>query len=179
MCKFIEQIFMKQKGQIPTGTTIITNKIVETAIAEVGYTENPPNSNRTKYGEWFGFDGVPWCGMFVSWVYAKAGYPLGNIGFLKGFAGCQTAVAHYTKTGEITESPVSGDIVFFDWNNDGRYDHTGIYVKDTEKNTRIFIEGNTSLSNQSNGGEVMQRERNNTIKMIFVHPKVVDIQKTL
>ena len=59
MCKFIEQIFMKQKGQIPTDTTIVPNIIVETAIAEVGYTENPPNSNRTKYGEWFGFDGVP------------------------------------------------------------------------------------------------------------------------
>ena len=72
---------MKQKGQIPTDTTIVPNIIVETAIAEVGYTENPPNSNRTKYGEWFGFDGVPWCGMFVSWVYAKAGYPLGNIDF--------------------------------------------------------------------------------------------------
>ena len=73
-------------------------KVVEVAKKEIGTTESPKNSNKTKYGKWFGFDGVAWCGMFCSWVYAEAGVPLGNIGFLKGFAGCQTAVAHFKKT---------------------------------------------------------------------------------
>ena len=145
------------------------SKIIEIAEKEIGYTEVPANSNKTKYGKWFGFDGVAWCGMFVSWVYANAGKPLGNIGFAKGFAGCQTAVAYFTKKNKITKTPVAGDIVFFDWNNDGRYDHTGLFVKDIDGTYFETIEGNTSLTNQSNGGQVMRRKRKYT-GVLFVHP---------
>lgn len=151
------------------------NRIIETAIKEIGTIEKPKNSNKTKYGKWFGFDGVPWCGIFVSWVYAQAGYPLGNIGFPKGFAGCQTAVAHFRKTGEIVKNPQRGDIIFFDWNGDKRYDHCGI-VNDNNGNGIGTIEGNTSFTNESNGGQVMNRFRYfNKCNMIFVHPKVLDL----
>lgn len=149
-------------------------KLIEIAQKEIGYKENPPNSNKTKYGKWFGFDGVAWCAIFVSWVYYYAGFPLGNIGFLKGFAGCQTAVAHFKKTNEITKTPMPGDIVFFDWNADGRYDHTGIFVRDIDEKYFESIEGNTSFNNQSNGGEVMLRKRKRT-NVIFVHPKVLNV----
>lgn len=149
-------------------------KIIEIAEKEIGYKENPINSNLTKYGKWFGFDGVAWCAMFVSWVYYNAGFPLGNIGFKKGFAGCQTAVSHFKKTKEITLTPIEGDIVFFDWNGDGRYDHTGLFVKWINNNLFETIEGNTSSNNQSNGGEVMRRNRTNK-NVIFVHPKVCDV----
>lgn len=142
--------------------------VVEIAQREIGYTESPPNSNRTKYGKWFGLDGVAWCGIFVSWCFSKAGRPLGNIGFAKGFAGCQTAVAHFKQKGMITKKPVEGDIVFFDWNGDGRYDHTGIFIRDNG-NGFDSIEGNTSLTNQSNGGSVMIRQRGYK-GAIFVHP---------
>jgi hypothetical protein len=148
-------------------------KIVEIASKEIGVEESPKNSNRTKYGKWFGFDGVAWCGMFVSWCYAQASKPLGNIGYLKGFAGCQTAFAHFTKTKEITNKPVAGDIVLFDWNNDKRYDHTGIFVKWLDDNRFEAIEGNTAVGNDSNGGKVMLRIRNKKFA-IFVHPKVLD-----
>ena len=148
------------------------SKILEIASKEVGQGEVPLNSNKTKYGKWFGFDGVAWCGMFVSWCYAQAGMPLPNIGFTKGFAGCQTAVAYFKKNFMITKEPVPGDIVFFDWNKDGRYDHTGIFVK-WLKDKKEFetIEGNTSLTNQSNGGQVMRRIRNNGNNVLFVHLK--------
>ena len=149
------------------------NKIIEIAEKEIGYKENPTYSNKTKYGKWFGFDGVAWCAMFVSWVYNNAGFPLGNIGFLKGFAGCQTAVAHFKKTNQITVTPTCGDIVFFDWNGDGRFDHTGLFVKDIDGHNFETIEGNTSLSNQSNGGEVMRRKRKYQ-NVLFVHPIVRD-----
>lgn len=36
-----------------------------------------------------------------------------------------------------------GDIIFFDWENDGETDHTGI-VEKTENNTVYTIEGNSS-----------------------------------
>lgn len=144
-------------------------KIIKIAEKEIGTTEDPKNTNKSKYGKWFGFDGVAWCGMFVSWVYAQAGTPLGNVGFLKGFAGCQTAVAHYKKKDKIVNDPLPGDIVFFDWNTDGRYDHTGIFVEKIDEKTFVSIEGNTSMTNQSNGGQVMRRTRkfNN---VIFVRP---------
>ena len=145
------------------------SNIVAIAEKEIGYTETPANSNKTKYGKWFGFDGVAWCGMFVSWCYDKAGFPLGNVGFSKGFAGCQTAVAHYKKKNKVTTNPAPGDIVFFDWNGDGRFDHTGIFVKDIDGKSFETIEGNTSLINQSNGGQVMRRKRK-YVNVLFVHP---------
>lgn len=144
-------------------------KIIEIAEKEIGTIESPKNSNKTKYGKWFGLDGVAWCGIFVSWVYAESGYQLPRIGFLKGFAGCQTAVEYFRKNKLITENPEAGDIVFFDWNKDGRYDHTGIFVKKIDDKTFETIEGNTSLSNQSNGGEVMRRVRNYSVS-IFAKP---------
>lgn len=149
------------------------NKIISIASNEIGYEETPRNSNKTKYGEWFGLDGCAWCGIFVSWCYFKAGYTLGNIGFSKGFAGCQTAVKYFRESKCITNDPQEGDIVFFDWNGDGRYDHTGLFVKWINSTHFETIEGNTSLLNQSNGGSVMRRKRK-VADAIFVHPKCLD-----
>ena len=142
--------------------------IVDIARKEIGTTEKPANSNKTKYGKWFGWDGVAWCGIFVSYCYYLAGKPLKGVGFSKGFAGCQTAVAYYKKNNKIVTKPEAGDIVFFDWNNDGRYDHTGIFVRDLGSQFES-IEGNTSLTNQSNGGNVMLRTRSYD-NAIFVRP---------
>jgi len=151
----------------------LRDSITTVAAKEIGYSENPINSNRTKYGKWFGFDGVPWCAMFVSWCYDKAKFPLGNIGFTKGFAGCQTGFNYFTKKGWIINADLakSGDIVLFDWNNDGRHDHTGIFVRKIDEDTFEAIEGNTSLKNQSNGGSVMRRHRQYS-QAIFIHPKL-------
>lgn len=148
-------------------------KIIDIATKEVGYKETPSNTNNTKYGEWFGLNGVAWCGIFCSWVYDKAGCSLGNIGFKKGFAGCQIAVAYFKKSNEITNIPQPGDLVFFDWNGDGRYDHVGIYFKHLDQDSFRTIEGNTSFTNQSNGGEVMIRDRKYK-NALFVHPTVLD-----
>lgn len=150
-------------------------KVTEIAFKEIGQTENPASSNKTKYGKWFGLDGVAWCGIFCSWVYAQAGNPLPKIGFAKGFAGCQTAVAHFKKSEETTNNPQIGDLVFFDWNTDGRYDHVGIFNGWKIKGSEFYsIEGNTSLINQNNGGQVMSRTRK-AKGTLFVHPKVLDL----
>ena len=37
------------------------NRVLKIARADLGYTENPPGSNMTKYGEAYGMNGVPWC----------------------------------------------------------------------------------------------------------------------
>ena len=147
------------------------SKVVEVATTQIGVKESPLNSNKTKYGVWGKYNSVPWCGLFVSWCYAQVGAPLPKIGFsFPGFAGCQTAVAYFRKNNRVTTNPVAGNIVFFDWNGDGRFDHTGIFVKWLEVGkTFESIEGNTSMTNQSNGGEVMRRTRKN-INVLFVDP---------
>jgi len=152
-------------------------RIVEVAEREIGYKESPANSNRTKYGEWFGWNGVAWCGIFVSWVFAMARLQLPNIGFIKGFAGCMTAVEYFRKNGNITSEPQPGDLVFFDWNRDGRWDHVGIFVSwlDDGRDSFETIECNTSSTNQSNGGEVQRRQRSGraNYSVLFVHPEIL------
>jgi len=147
----------------------VLKQVLFIAAEEVGYSETPPNTNRSKYGKWAGIDGLPWCGAFVSWVYSKAGMPLGNIGVPNGFVGCQYAVTYFKKKGKVVSKPQSGDIVFFDWNGDGRYDHTGIFVSTLTPKTFRTIEGNTAVGNDSNGGQVMARERKYA-NAIFVRP---------
>ena len=148
------------------------NKIIECALKYEGLTENPPDSNKTIFGEWAKLNGVAWCGLFVSKCYFDAGFLLPKIGFkFPGFAGCQTAFQYFKEKGWITKTPVKGDIVLFDWNNDGRYDHTGIFIEKISDTKFKSIEGNTSLNNDSNGGQVMQRVRSYSVA-IFIHPQI-------
>lgn len=154
------------------------DEIVEIARKEIGVFEDPPNSNKVKYNTWFygrevSGSNYPWCAVFVSFIFAQAGVPLENIGFSKGYAGCQTAVNHFRATGQLTNNPVTGDIVCYDWTGDGHFDHTGIYVRSLDETHFEAIEGNTSPANQSNGGYVMlkTRQKNN---VLFVHPDVLN-----
>lgn len=146
------------------------NRLLEIARSQIGVSEVPPDSNNTKYGEWWGWNGVPWCGIFVSYCYYQAGVELPKIGFSKpGFAGCQSAVSYWRKAGKIVKDPKPGDIVFFDFNGDGRHDHTGIFEKHLSPSMFSSIEGNTGIGNDSNGGKVMQRKRMYRTA-IFVRP---------
>ena len=153
------------------------NIIVQIARGEIGTKESPPNSNRVKYNEWFygGTDyaaSAAWCGAFVSWCYDKAAMNLGIIDYRRGFAGCQYAVRNLKKWGRLVTVPQPGDVVFYDWQGDGKFDHTGIFVKDNGNGLFQAIEGNTAFGNDSNGGEVMLRERKYKFA-IFVRPNVV------
>jgi peptidoglycan hydrolase-like protein with peptidoglycan-binding domain len=40
---------------------------------QIGTKENPPGSNDTPYGAWYGWNGVAWCVIFAMWVAMKAG----------------------------------------------------------------------------------------------------------
>jgi hypothetical protein len=51
----------------PLGTSAA---VIESAIAEVGTVEE--GDNLTKYGEFTKANGLPWCGSFVNWVFAKS-----------------------------------------------------------------------------------------------------------
>lgn len=150
-------------------------KIIEIAHSQLGVSENPPNSNRTIYGKWYGFDGYAWCAMFVSWVFDQAGHPLGHIDDDKGYRDCNSAYWKWKASKELTNDPEIGDIVLFDWEGDGKCNHTGIFHEWADANKKTFwsYEGNTSTSDDSNGGKVMCRKRYVTMVKAFVKPKVL------
>ena len=52
---------------------IFAEKIIETALAEIGVKESPANSNRQKYGKEYGVNGTAWCCQYVWWVFKPAG----------------------------------------------------------------------------------------------------------
>jgi len=149
--------------------------LLQIAEAEKGVKESPANSNKTKYGEWYNMNGVPWCAIFVSWVYNQAGKPLGKIDSLKGYHYCPSAYNFWKNSNRITTAPQAGDIILFDWNGDGKCDHTGIFIKWIDQGkTFLSWEGNTSFGNDSDGGIVMQRTRNKSTVKAFVNPGVFD-----
>lgn len=158
-------------------------KVLEIAHREIGVVESPANSNNVKYNTWmYGHevhdgDGpgafYPWCGAFVSWVYFTAGLSLGAIDYLRGYVGCPYAVKHQAIWGHQVSTPQPGDVVFYDWQGDGKWDHTGIFEKNLGNGLFQAIEGNTSFHNDSNGGAVMARADRKYKNAIFIRPNVL------
>lgn len=144
-------------------------EIISFAKNEMGYVEK--HSNLTKFGKWFGLDGQPWCGIFVSWCYSVAGCQLPKIGYLKGFAGVQTLFNYATKNNLFTDTPQRGDIVIFKFGK--TWDHTGLFVTlDSDKITTI--DGNTAKiaknkEQDRNGGEVAWKIRNMSDNVKFIN----------
>ena len=133
------------------------------ALRHVGVRESPPGSNRTMFGRWFGVDGVPWCAIFVSYCFdVGAGVVLcrgwqGAGTAARGVAYVPTLAAWLRATGRRVETPQPGDLAIFDWDG-GLPDHVGIVVR-ANGTTLVTVEGNTAVGNDSDGGEVMRRER--------------------
>lgn len=149
------------------------SKVIEIAAKEIGYHEGAGKDN--KFGQWFGFNKVAWCAMFVSWCYEMAGNKLGKGDWLKGWASVPNMLKHYNSTNEVTQFPVEGDIVIFDWQHDGNPDHVGLFVRDLGNGKIETIEGNTSDANASNGGCVERKQRAKVLVAAYIHPKVLDI----
>lgn len=150
--------------------------ILKTAAAENGTKESPANSNKTKYGDWYKLNGVKWCAIFVSYVYDHAGHPLEHVDTEKGYQSCQSGYNYWKRKGRIVKEPQPADIVLYDWTGDGVCDHTGIFVRwiDANKTTFESWEGNTAIGNNSDGGQVMLRQRKRSMVRAFVTPDVFE-----
>ena len=150
--------------------------VLNKAQSQNGTVESPPNSNKTPYGLWYepSLNGQKWCAMFVSWVFHHAGHPLGAIQTRNGIHHCQSAHNYYKGKGLLTANPEPGDIVIYDWEGTGYADHIGIFIKwaNTEKTAIEAWEGNTSTSNNSDGGQVMKRVRSRNLIKSFINPGV-------
>lgn len=139
--------------------------IIELAESQVGIKESPANSNRVKYNkEYYGYNvsgsAYPWCCVFVWWVFNHAdASKLFYSG--KKTALCATLMSWFKSQGRFyTKNPKPGDIVFFNWVGGSVAKHVGIVKSYDSKTGKVTtIEGNTSVGNDSNGGQVMIRER--------------------
>jgi len=155
----------------------MVNKVIEIALAEVGYLEKKSNSqldsktanagsaNYTKYGRDMHklYPSVmdfpaPWCDAFVDWCFYKA-YGVANAkGLLGGnFNDYTVASAQlYKNKNAWHKTPKVGDQIFF--KNSQRIYHTGLVYKVDAK--RVYtIEGNTSGASGviANGGGVCKK----------------------
>lgn len=139
------------------------------AKAELGIKESPPNTNKVKYTRWYGLTG-PWCAMFCTWAYVLAGskaFRKGQRWASVGFFLTDARERDWTLRVIGKDEVKQGDLVTFDWEGGGtnkspwQSDHIGLFEKWTNKSRGEFstIEGNTSVSNNSNGGQVMRRNR--------------------
>jgi hypothetical protein len=144
-------------------------KVLAVARGELGNTESPAGSNRTKYGKWFGLDGNPWCMMFVMWCFSQAG----ALGLLpKRTASCGDLMRAAKAAGcWVTEDYRPGDVVIYDFPGGAATDHTGIIESVTASGV-VAIEGNTSQAgSQSNGGQVCRKSRKFNLIVGAVRPK--------
>lgn len=148
--------------------------VIESAVSQLNYEEG--TNNDTRFGAWYGLNNQPWCAMFVSWCYNKAG--LGELVAAqskKGFASCDKGLKWFTRRNKLV--PVgqaqAGDIVFFQFDADAEPDHVGIVTSNDGKKFLRTIEGNTSANNkgsQSNGGGVYKKKRLYATVMAVVRP---------
>ena len=151
------------------------SSLIEIAKAEIGTTEFA--NNDTKYGKWYGLNNQPWCAMFVSWCYDKAG--LGakvSAQSGKGFASCDVGLKWFAAKNKLV--PVgqakAGDIAFFQFDKDAEPDHVGIIkFNNTALKYLQVIEGNTSANksgSQSNGDGVYLKRRSYSLVMAVARP---------
>ena len=134
-------------------------QVLKIARAELGVREQPAGSNQVKYNSWYygkevSGSAYPWCMVFVQWVFAQAGEPIGY-----KTASCTLLMNWAKQQGRwLTSDYRPGDVLIFDFGGDGQPDHTGI-LEEIRKDVLICIEGNTSTSSDDNGGAVMRRMR--------------------
>jgi hypothetical protein len=130
------------------------------AASEIGYTESPAGSNRTKFAAEAGHpNGQPWCATFLVALARRTGLHLPS-----SSAYTPTMAAGFKAAGQWhTKDPLPGDFVFFDFpDNVHRIQHVAVLEHPNDDGSLITIEGNTSpgtTGSQANGGGVWRRRR--------------------
>ena len=118
------------------GTRPGNQAVVDIAKSQVGNVGGQP------YWSWYGFTSrVEWCACFVSWCYGQMGLSEPR------FSACQSQgipwfQSHGQWGGRDYANIAPGDVIFFDWDLDGRADHVGIVVG-TDGSRVYTVEGNS------------------------------------
>lgn len=153
---------------------VTAEQIMDIARAELGYREFPAGSNMTKYGAWFGFNGQPWCMMFVQWVFHMAG---ADDMLPTKTASCGALMRAAENRGLLVFGDYRvGDIPIFDFPGGAATDHCGL-IDAVENGRVICIEGNTTQGNDANGGQVQRRPRELALIRCAVRPPYLEKER--
>lgn len=142
------------------------SKVLEIARADLGYTEDPPGSNLTKYGEAYGMNGVPWCVEALWFWFNEAGERMAFFGGGKT-ASCSMLLRWYKEQGLTVpiQQARKGDIAIYNFSGTQEPQHCGLITDVKMAITTIAsltsIEGNTTTSggSEDNGGVVAEKTR--------------------
>ena len=146
------------------------SELLAVAAKEVGVAEEPAGSNRVRYNTWYygkevSGSAYPWCMVFVQWCFAQVGASLPA-----RTASCG-ALMRAAKAGGswVAADYRAGDVVIYDFGEDGTTDHCGI-VESAGDGFVTAIEGNTGVGNDANGGQVQRRRRSVELVVGAVRP---------
>lgn len=113
--------------------------IIEVAKTQIGNVGGEP------FWSWYGFESrVEWCACFVSWCADQCGFI--EKGIIPKYSLCTDGADWFKNNNQWKDKnaePEAGYIIFFDWDNDGTIDHTGL-VDRCENGTVYTVEGNSS-----------------------------------
>lgn len=150
--------------------SMTAQNVLAWAAGEIGYTRWDDPEEGSKYGRWYakkhgayyGTSGVPFCAMGASWCATdeekQSVLPGGDFAYVP--YGINAAAREGRLVEPMTQA-APGDLVCFDWDDDGIADHVGI-VEANYGGWLQTIEFNTSsgaAGSQSNGGGVWRRTR--------------------
>ena len=147
--------------------------VLALARAELETKEYPPGSNNVKYNtDYYGREvsgsQFNWCAVFIWWLFQRVGAPQLFCGGGKT-AYVPALMDHAIKNGLTVGTPEPGDIVCFDFDNNGIANHVGICESYNGKRVTT-IDGNTGVGNDANGGAVMRRTRDEKYIVCVIHP---------
>lgn len=149
--------------------------IIEKAVSYEGTYDGGNNNvifNTRYYGKEVSGNEYPWCCAFIWCIFKECG--ASNL-FCDGekVAYCPTVLEWGKKSCLMVDKTKGeyGDIVLFDWNNDGIADHIGLIISRNSNGTYETIEGNTASYNYSNGGYVLRMTRYYSSIIGIIRPK--------
>jgi hypothetical protein len=167
----------RRKARLSSET--VGKKALDWLRGHVGETEQPAGSNRVAWASvWYGIIG-PWCAMAATRSRVEAGSKVFVRGQYYAYVPYIVYDAVHARRGlRRTFSPEQGDLVCFDWEGNGVFDHVETVDKPPASVAAgapfTTIGGNTSFDtggSQSNGGACAHRER--TVlgggRTVFVH----------
>lgn len=134
-------------------------KLIAVARQQLGRKEEPPNSNKTIYGELYRLNGQPWCVIFLWWCFVTAGLQTLFYGGQRT-ASCSQLLSWAESVGQtvLPREARPGDVLFFNFATCKAPEHCGLCV---ERAGTIFqsIEGNTPLPEDEDNDGVAQKSR--------------------
>lgn len=142
-------------------TKTTASEVIKKARSYIGIAEKPNNDvifNTAYYGHAVNGSAYPWCCVFVWYVFKQVG---ASELFYNGqkTAYCPTLMSWFQSKGKLFNKPEVGDVVFFNFSGKKVANHVGIVSEVLSGNKIKSIEGNTSSSNQTNGGQVEEKVR--------------------